>query len=148
MDNGNFNNGYYDPNGNNQQPQFGQQPQFNQQPMYGQQPAYGAPQAPTPGKGLAIASMVLGIVSLILCCIYYIAIPTSITGLILGIIAVKKAKNPMATAGIITSAIAIVLLVIYLGLACLGCAMMKEEGNDAYNEMMEEIYGDALEDFY
>ena len=66
-------------------------------------------------KGLAIASMVLGIVSPVLCCcFYYLAVPCSIVGLVLGIVNIKKGRpgKNMAVAGIIMSAIAVVFSII------------------------------------
>ena len=94
-----------------------------QQPV---QSPYGAPVVP--GKGLAIAAMILGIVSLALFCLWYLAIPCGIVGLVLGAIAHNKAKavgmkSGMATAGIVCSAIAlgIALLFIICTFACAGC---------------------------
>ncbi len=75
------------------------------------------PNAPQGGAGLSIASMVLGIVAVLFnCCFYYIALPCGIIGLVLGIISLKKA-NPgrgMAIAGVILSAISLLLFVILL----------------------------------
>ena len=96
------------------------QPQAPQQPMPQTQPS-----ASVPGKGLGIASMVLGIVSLVLFCFLYIAIPCAIVGIILGIVSrnqAKKAGAPtgMSTAGIVCSAIALGILVIVLILTIIG----------------------------
>lgn len=63
------------------------------------------------GNGFAIASLVLGILSLICCClpsnpilmILYIALP--VCALVFGIISVKKHKNGLAIAGIVTGAV-------------------------------------------
>lgn len=69
------------------------------------------PQEPQgqPGKGLAIASMVLGILG------FFCYGITSIIGLILGCVAKGKGcRSGMATAGIICSAISIVLYVIVI----------------------------------
>lgn len=95
-----------------------QQPVY-QQPVY-QQPVYQQPyQAPVvPGKGLGIASMVLGIIALVLFCVLYIAIPCAIIGAILGGVAMNKAKqagvkNGMGVAGLTCSLIALGVLVIY-----------------------------------
>lgn len=70
---------------------------------------YGAPELPElpeqQKNGLAIASLVLGIVS-ICCCA---GLPLGITGLILGIISKKKYPlNNMAIVGIILSSLGIV----------------------------------------
>ena len=64
------------------------------------------------GKGLSIASMILGIVSVLCsCCLWFIAIPAGIVGLILGIVGIKRGGEGrgMAIAGIITSSVSIVL---------------------------------------
>jgi len=104
-----------------------------QQPNYPvsnyQQPV----QQPVPGKGLGIASMVLGIISLVLFCVWYLAFPCAIVGVILGCIAKSHAKqagmkNGMAVAGIICSAIAIGLSVLFLVLGLIGLGMLSEYG--------------------
>lgn len=70
--------------------------------------------------GLAIASMTLGIVSFIFSCwVIFISIPGSITSLCLGIAALKKVKagtgsgKGMAIAGIVTSVLCMILLLLY-----------------------------------
>lgn len=67
-------------------------------------------------KGMAIASMVCGIVSIVLiCCTYYISIPCAIVGLVLGIMSNKKyGKNGMAIAGIVCSIITIALSIVFI----------------------------------
>lgn len=69
------------------------------------------------GSGLAIASMVLGIVALVLsCCIYFVSIPCALIGLILGAVALSK-KTPgkgMAIAGLVCSIISIIPAVIVI----------------------------------
>lgn len=98
-----------------------------QPPYSAPQPTYGAPQPPVyppmpvkiPGKGQGIASMVLGIVALVLFCIWYISIPCAVVGLILGGVSIHEAKtvgakNGMAVAGLVCSAIAIAICLIVL----------------------------------
>ena len=166
MDNGNNfnNNGFYNPNFNNQQqgqpvqPQFNQapqygQPQFNQAPQYGQQPygqsqynTYVQPQkTSTPGKGFAIAAMVCGIVSLVLCCVWYLSIPIAVVAVVLGIIAAKKAKQGMATAGIVTGSITLGLYIIGFSAMCIGCVACEDASNEFMEGFMEGYY-DALEE--
>jgi len=91
-------------------------------------PGYGPPGYPYrppgqyPGKGLCIASMVLGICSL---CIPYAGLATAIVGLVLGIMGRNKAMEVgaptgMATAGIVCSIVGLagsVLILIY----CITC---------------------------
>ncbi|MBE6825144.1 MAG: DUF4190 domain-containing protein [Ruminococcaceae bacterium] len=108
----------YEPQSQYTQPQY-QQPvdsQYTQsqyqQPYYPEQPVYAVPTNDN-SKGLSIASLVLGILSLTCCCGSLI---TSVIALVLGIISksIKKENNGMATAGIILGAIGIVFSIIFL----------------------------------
>lgn len=115
-----------------QQPPVAQQPQQPQQgsyTYYPQQPP-AAPQAPPPPpvyqqtvypqapapvkdrKGMAIASLVLGILSLLLCCVPYISIICGIIGLVLGCMSMKSSGKGMAIAGLICSAFGIIISII------------------------------------
>jgi thiol:disulfide interchange protein len=83
----------------------------NQDPQYqdplGQDPV-------TPDRiGFAIASLVLGICSVVFTCIY-IGLPLAILGLIFGILARKSSKKGMAIAGIILSSAGLVLGVAFI----------------------------------
>lgn len=95
------------------------------QPVY-TAPVYAAPvpAAPVsvPGKGLGIASMVLGIVALVFFCTSWFAIACALVGCILGAIGLKKAKdagvkNGMAVAGLVCSVIALALDIIIIAAA-------------------------------
>lgn len=75
--------------------------------------------APTsnPGKGLGIASMVLGIVSLALFCVIYLSIPCALVGVVLGGVGLKKSKDAgmpagMAVAGLVCSIICLAIVII------------------------------------
>lgn len=110
------------PHDPNQPPSAGQWQQYPQQqwqqpyptqypPPYG----YGYPQPPKP-SGMSIAGMVLGITSLALCFlpIGFLPLITAIVGLPLAIIGGNQdrrsgTKTGMATAGIVCSAIALLL---------------------------------------
>lgn len=88
-----------------------------QQPVY-QQPVYRQP-ASVPGKGAGITGMVLGIVALVMFCVWYISIPCAIIGAALSGVSMKKAqeagtKNGMAVAGLVCSVIALAICVIYI----------------------------------
>ena len=74
------------------------------------------------GKGFAIASMVLGIVSI--CSAAYGGLITSIVGVILGAMAKKQQKDAgvpsaIATAGVVLSIIALALSLLWVGLIVL-----------------------------
>lgn len=59
-------------------------------------------------NGLAIAGMIVGILSILIMCSGFFGTVTGIIGLVLSIVAQNKEKSGMGLAGIITSAIAIV----------------------------------------
>ena len=65
-------------------------------------------------KGLSIASMVLGIVSLVLFCFWYVSIPCAILAIIFGVIGKKKGGRGMAIAGLVLGIIAIAVVVLLL----------------------------------
>ena len=63
--------------------------------------------------GLAIASLVLGIASIITtCCITYVGIVCGIVGIVLAVQSNKKQKSGLATAGLVCSIIGIAIAVI------------------------------------
>ena len=108
-----------------QQPQQFQQPLQQQQyyqPPYQQQPMYYAP-PPVPGKGMAIASLVLGI-----CSIVYLFV-LGIVGIVLAVMAKKRMTEAgyppgIANAGLVLSIIgtAIGALLFISCIACVGVA--------------------------
>jgi len=105
---------------------------------YGQ-PAYSVPYnpyavQPPQSKGMAIASLVLGILSLTICCGSGIM---SIVGLILGIVGAKKKQGGMAVAGIILNAFGLVLCALFLVIVV---AAMIEEGSFSFStDFLEEF---------
>ena len=99
-----------------------------QQQAYGSfdQTQYGYNQPASSGKGMAIASMVLGIISIPAICFWIVGLPCAIVGLILGILYNKKNEHsPMATAGIVCSIITIALLVLVLILGIVGAVSLS-----------------------
>lgn len=121
----NANNTYYsqDPN-----------PQF-----YAQNDGY---QEPPKTNGLAIASLVLGIVSIPMCCCTYFGIICGVLGLIFGLLSKPKTGpnagklNGLAIAGIICGAIGLVLSVILL-IVSLSAANYS---SNLYSEWLDEFY--------
>lgn len=89
-------------------------------------PAAGAPKS---NNGKALTSMILGIVSIALCLYWFLAIPSAIVGLILALIGKKEiaqgkgTNKGMATTGLITSIIGIVLGLILVILAFAGSGL-------------------------
>ena len=87
------------------------------QPDYNQPtPSQTVVNQPTESAGMAIASMVLGITSLLFSCCYGIFMPAAIVGIILGALSLKRTQvgKGMAIAGIITSAVGLFLALIVI----------------------------------
>lgn len=83
-------------------------------PVNGQPAGYPAAAGSIPGKGLGIASMVLGIIALVMFCTGWFAMICALVGVVLGGIALKKAKdagmkNGMAVAGLVCSIVALAI---------------------------------------
>ena len=77
----------------------------------------------TPNNNKAVASLVLGIVSVVCIFLGYgslLGIALGIVGLVLGINAKKEAPSSMATAGIVLSIVAIAACAVSF-LACIAC---------------------------
>ena len=96
-DNNYQNNGYNNMNGTN-----------GQQYYYGNEPATETP------SGMAIAGLVLGILSMVCCCIWYVSAILAILALVFSIITVVKNKpgKGMAIAGIVCGAIGLVMAIV------------------------------------
>lgn len=91
-------------------------------------------------KGLCIAAMVLGIISLVFWCIWYISIPCSILAIVFGIIGIKSIGKGMAISGIITGSISLLILImIFFALFMFGFSrgfyesIRDEINNEDYN---------------
>lgn len=65
-------------------------------------------------KGFSIASMVLGIISIVLFCIWYLSIPCAILAIIFGIVGMKKGAKGMAIAGLVLGIIAVAIVGIFV----------------------------------
>ncbi len=87
---------------------------------------------------MAVASLVLGIVSVVVnfLGLFWVSLVTSIIGLILGIMARKKAPSGMATAGFVLSIIGLVLSGIII-VACVGSiGIITNLGSDLINNSL------------
>ena len=85
---------------------------------YGYAPYGNYPQPPK-RNGLAIASLVLGILSLLFFCLFPIMIIPAIVGVTLGAVGLKKAEQRMAIAGLIMNMLALIvnlILIVYYAL--------------------------------
>lgn len=89
-------------------------------------------------NGMAIGSLVCGIIGLLLSCCWYIGIPLSIAGLVLGILVLKNKKGGkgMAIAGIVLSSITIIIG-IFAAIMLFAFSTSPE-----FNNIYEEIYSE------
>lgn len=99
---------------------------------------YGAPEPER--KGFAIASLVLGILSLVLCCVGGGFL--GIVGLVLGIVSLakKESKMGMAIAGIITSSFGFVMGIAMLIYVVMFAGFFAENYDDIMNASVAELY--------
>lgn len=70
-------------------------------------------------SGLGVASLTLGIISVILCGFWYVAIPAGILAIVFGLKSVKQTGSKLAKAGIITAIAGLSLFILYYGAAIL-----------------------------
>lgn len=97
-------------------------------------------------KGFSIAALVLGIIAIVLCCIWYISVPCGILAIIFGIIGIKSSKKGMSIAGLITGAIGLVIsIIMFVALVFFGMVIGLSEGLDSLD--YDSSYYDDF-DFY
>lgn len=75
-------------------------------------------------KGFNITSLVLGIISVLCFCWWYVAIPSGIIAIIFSVAGKKDAGRGMGTAGLVLGIIGLVLCVAIYLLAILGIAAL------------------------
>ena len=92
--------------------------------------SYGAPPPPPPGyqpvarptNGLSIASLVLGICSIVLWWFFGLGIVLGILAVVFGVKARRRTPNGMATAGLVTGIIGLSLSVLFVVLVVISAA--------------------------
>lgn len=122
----------------------GQQPAYSQ-PAYGQ-PAYGQAPAPRP-SGLAVTSLILGIVALVLGFLPFIGLISVFLGLaavIIGIIALRRLQpRGLAIAGIVTGALGIVTAILITTVLSVLTARVAEEAAPALSSLASSLEAEA-----
>lgn len=98
------------------------------------QPQTVVEEQPKQTNALAIVSLVLGILSLVTCCCTgWLSMILSIGGIVCAVLANKKSKSGMATAGLICSIVGILLgLVSIIFSAALSVALLEELDSYSY----------------
>ncbi len=103
--------GEYQPGGNleGEQPTGGYGYSYNNPGRY-----YDPGVNPGDRRGLAIASLVLGLVALLGCCVPFVVFPAGAAALVMGVMSVKSSAKGFAVAGIVLGVIALLLGAAYL----------------------------------
>ena len=97
-------------------------------------------------KGFSIAALVLGIIAIVCCCVWYISVPCGILAIIFGVVGIKSSKKGMSIAGLITGAIGLVIsIVMFIALVFLGMVIGLSDGLDGLD--YDSSYYDDF-DFY
>jgi hypothetical protein len=91
---------------------------------------------------MAVTSMVLGIVSVVLSCLWFLAIPAAIVGLILGIINLKNKKGGkgMAIAGLILSGLGLLVGLYFAIFTIFLMDTVKDYSNpNSWNDILNDL---------
>lgn len=115
---------YYGQQYNQQYAQYGQQGYSQQYPAY--------VESQDDSNGMGVASLVMGIISLV-CCSSFIF---SVLGIVFGVISLsrKKTNNGIAIAGVILSAVSIIIGIVII------CVFVA---TGAYADLLNDIYSDT-----
>lgn len=100
------------------------------------------PKQGDPAKNwMGITGMVLGILSILLCCLWYLSLIFGLGGLIFGILGMKSQQRGMSVAGIVTGAIGLLLglfiLIFYVAIS----------NSPSYNHWYNEFYDDFFKSY-
>lgn len=100
---------------------------------------------PSGGKGMAIAAMVLGILSIIFALLPIVSIPLGLLAIIFGILAIKKPGRGMAIAGLVTGIIGLLLgLLIFVAAAVALPSLQKTTRDNARRVEVNSLSNDVL----
>ncbi len=117
---------------------------YNEQPEMNGQPAYQAyMEVKSKSRGFAVASLVLGILSVVCCCFLYVTLAMAILSIIFAIVSRRKMGyfDPLALAGLILGIIGAVFGVANIAFEVMVRMGMFDELLQEYEKMFEDIYG-------
>jgi RsiW-degrading membrane proteinase PrsW (M82 family) len=95
---------------------------------------------PAPTNGLAVTSMVLGILSVVLFCAWYLTLPLGIAAVVLGIVGLNQinkkqfsgSSKGMAIAGLITGGVGLLLGILFIVLIVVAAANISTYSVTSY----------------
>lgn len=102
-------------------------------------------------KGFSITSMVLGIISLVLLCVWYISIPCGILAIVFSFVGKKRGGKGMAIAGLVTGIVSLAIMAVLLitGAALVGGAIGTADSLvNNYNEEINSNLFDSSNNFW
>ena len=109
--------------------------------------------APEPEKvsGFSIASMILGIMSILLCCTGFFSVSAGALSILFAVLSKRKGKAmpSMSLTGIILSCVGIVMgifMLVYSVFAILTDPELRKAFEDSYEEYYQEFYNYGFED--
>lgn len=112
-----------------------------------------SPFGPAPEKidAFSVASMVCGIISIILCCTGILSIPAGALGILFAILSKRKSKPmpSMSLSGIVLSCIGIamgIFMLVFSLYTVLTDPELRKAFEDSYEEYYEEFYHYGFED--
>ena len=101
---------------------------------------------PKASNGLATASLILGIVSIVLCFVWFVGIISGILAIVLAIVAKNKIKadpnlggSGAATGGLITGVIGVIISIAIIVIAILFIGAFVEAGTQGLEEAFKEM---------
>ena len=101
---------------------------------------------PKASNGMATASLILGIVSIVLCFVWFVGIISGILAIVLAIVAKNKIKadpnlggSGAATGGLITGVIGVLISIIFIVIAILFVSAVMEVGTQGFEEAFKEL---------
>lgn len=99
----------------------------------------------------SIASMVCGIISIVVCCCGFLSLPFGALSILFALLARRKGNpmDSMSIAGIATSVVGMICGIVFLVLSFSGTliAMNDSSYHDEMYDTMEEIYGEEMADY-
>ena len=128
---------------------FTQAPEMQYQPTPPPNPQPNQTSNTSGGKGAGIASLILGIMSLVLApwgLVAVLALILGIVGMILAIVQNKKNKTGVATGGLITSIFGMVISILVL-IACVACTNLLGKATNSALEEVSYNYNSIWDDY-
>jgi hypothetical protein len=96
---------------------------------------YQVPPQGSPGKGLAITSLVLGIVACALFCVPWLPRILGILAIVLGVVAITQGAGGMAKAGLVLGIVGIAISVVFW----IAAGMAAKKGANFFQQKMDEV---------